>query len=92
MRGWLGWLSALLLFSLSSGLGRYALAPGGAYRDYAMEGVSHDWHRYLWALSVPGEWRVLVLHGLFVGTSQRNHNDTCRCHPGLLTVCDASIP
>jgi ABC-type spermidine/putrescine transport system permease subunit II len=67
MQAWLRYLTVLVLFSLGNGIGQYTLAPGGAYRDYTMQGVSHDWHRYLWAVSVPGQWPVILAHALFVG-------------------------
>jgi hypothetical protein len=62
-------VGVLLLCSFASGLGRYALAPGGAYVDYTMQGVNHDWHRYLWAITMPNAWPVLIALGAFIGAT-----------------------
>jgi hypothetical protein len=63
-------ISALLalLYSLAWGLGSYALAPGGAYVDWTMQGVSHDWHQYRWFFQIPSTgWYALAVLGVFVG-------------------------
>ena len=57
-----------LLYALAWGLGSYALAPGGAYVDWTMQGISHDWHRYHWFFQVPfSGWSILALLGVFTG-------------------------
>lgn len=55
-----------LTFCLAFGWGSYALAPGGAYVDWTMQGVSHDWHRYLWFFQIPSTaWLMLIVLGAF---------------------------
>jgi hypothetical protein len=57
-----------LLYAFAWGLGSYAVAPGGAYVDWTMQGVSHDWHQYLWFFQVPlGGWFRLAVLGVFIG-------------------------
>ena len=57
-----------LLYSIAWGLGSYTLAPGGAYVDWGVQGVSHDWHQYRWFFQVPPSgWPLLTLLGVFVG-------------------------
>ncbi len=57
-----------LLYAFAWGLGSYALAPGGAYVDWTMQGVSHDWHRYLWFFQVPfSGWFWLAALGVCIG-------------------------
>jgi hypothetical protein len=55
-----------LLFCLAAGWGSYALAPGGAYSDWTVQGVSHDWHRYQWFFQVPSALPVLMILGAFI--------------------------
>jgi hypothetical protein len=60
--------SLALLYSIAWGLGLYALAPGGKYLDWTMQGVSHDWHQYRWFFEQPLHgWYILALLGVFVG-------------------------
>ena len=56
-------ISALLalVYSIAFGLGSYALAPGGRYADWTMQGVSHDWHQYRWFYQESGAWEWLAL-------------------------------
>ena len=57
-----------LLFAFAWGLGSYVLAPGGAYVDWAMQGVSHDWHQYRWFFQAPfSGWSLLADLSIFVG-------------------------
>lgn len=63
---WLRCLGLALVLGFAIGCGQYALAPGGAYVDYTMQGISHDWHRYLWFFQIPLRWQVVILfHALF---------------------------
>ncbi len=52
-----------LLFCLAVGWGSYALAPSGAYSDWTVEGISHDWHRYEWFFQVPSFLPALMILG-----------------------------
>jgi hypothetical protein len=52
-----------LLFCLAVGWGSYALAPSGAYSDWTVQGISHDWHRYEWFFQVPSALPVLAFLG-----------------------------
>jgi hypothetical protein len=62
-------ICALLAFvySIAWGLGSYALAPGGRYVDWTMQGVSHNWHQYRWFYQESGAGEWLALLGSFVG-------------------------
>ncbi|MGA8098370.1 MAG: hypothetical protein WB810_06910 [Candidatus Cybelea sp.] len=56
-----------LVYSIAWGLGSYALAPGGKFVDWTMQGVSHDWHQYRWFFQEPGAWEGLAPLGTFAG-------------------------
>ncbi len=47
---------------MAFGFGTYALAPGGAYLDATAQGISRDWHSYLWVFDTPPElWLLIAL-------------------------------
>ena len=57
-----------LVYAFAWGLGSYALAPGGAYLDWTMQAVSHDWHQYRWFFQVPfSGWYLLAVLGVLMG-------------------------
>lgn len=59
-------LAFALLFAAGMSVGVYALAPDGAYNNYAIENVSHDPRRYLWGIVFPRAWPLLGLHAAII--------------------------